>query len=39
LEILAARVCGGLKFPKKKIIQKMLDFVVNTLQWSETTQY
>ena len=29
-EILAARVCGGSKFAKKKIIRKMLDLTANT---------
>ena len=36
LEILAARVCGGSKIAKKKIIQKMLDLVMNTHPCSQS---
>jgi hypothetical protein len=35
-EILAARVCGGSKLAKKKIIRKMLDLLINPHVWSQS---
>jgi hypothetical protein len=35
-EILAARVCGGSKIVKKKIIRKMRDLLINAHVWFQS---